>query len=134
MKAVVIVHKFSWQTDRITELLKDRNLIVFEVNNHIDLFKILEIMIPNLIITIVNSKLNKATVYETYNHILERPSLCKVPMLFYNSSDRECFVCWRQTKLMEQETHMYKNCQSQQIFETVHKILVIQQGKLQALN
>jgi hypothetical protein len=126
MKAVVIVHKLALQRDKIAEILKYNNIIVFEVDNNIDLHKILEVMIPNLLIRIVNSKLNKATIYETYNNILELPSLFKVPMLFYNNSDCECFVCWRRAKLMEQETHMYKNCQSQQILETVHKILKIQ--------
>lgn len=134
MKSVVVVHKFSLQKDSITELLKYNNIIVFEVDSNSDLFKILEVMIPNLIITIIDSQLDKKTAHEIYNNILDRPFARTVPMLFYNILDRECFLCWRRTNLMEQETHIFENCQSQQILETVRKILEVQKKKLQALN
>jgi hypothetical protein len=133
MKSVVIVHKFSLARDKIADILKENNIIVFEVGNSLDLFKILEVMIPNLIITIIDLKIDKITAYEIYNNLLDHPRTLKIPMLFYNSIDRECFIYWKRAESSEKETYIFKNCQSKQVLETIHKIFRIQSKKLQTL-
>jgi CheY-like chemotaxis protein len=128
MKSIVVVHKFSLETDSLTERIKTLNSIVFEVTNIIDYFNILEVIVPNLVIIIIDSRLNKVTAHEIYCSLRKNSITKKIPMVFYNTIEHECLLHWRKKETKAKDTYLIKNFQAEQILQVVRKIISVQKS------
>jgi hypothetical protein len=133
METILFMHDFSLPQNENIESIRRKQIIVFEVENILDCFKFLEIIVPSLIIIVIDSALNKTSAHTIYCEFRKSHLTKKIPLLFYDSINHECLLYWKRPETKAKDSYLLKNCKFEQILETVQKIISIQHKKIQML-
>lgn len=131
MESIIVIHDVSSSQNEHINSIREEKIIVFEVETILDCFKFLEIIIPNLIIIVIDSALNKISAHTVYCQLRKSRLTKKVPLLFYDSINNECLLYWKKIETKQKNTYIIKNCKFEKILEIIQTIIRIQNQEIQ---